>query len=315
MDHAKWLESLRDFLGRREAAGTDAPFMDEYSGEEAFEKFVLSGSAETWEDFHTWMRTLDEGSWCFRGQREAAWSLTTSLDRAVRREKTTTTGDSLYHLDRAEVEADLLFRFQQQAPQYLTHLPAQPDRASWLAMMQHYGVPTRLLDWTGSPYAGMYFALEEEPLKEEKRSALWAIDMDWLKAKGDELLFSRENPALPSEPALRAREINRLLEATRMEQGVILSINPILGNDRLASQQGILLCKLFPRAPFYQVLMRMMIKPSLTERPVIRKLEVSAATRIEFLKRLRTMNIHRSSLFPGLDGFGRFLKIDLEMQD
>jgi len=36
--------------------------------------------------------------------------------------------------------------------------------------------------------------------------------------------------------------------------------------------------------------------------------------RIEFLKRLREMNIHSVSLFPGIDGLGKSLKLDLEIK-
>jgi hypothetical protein len=57
----------------------------------------------------------------------------------------------------------------------------------------------------------------------------------------------------------------------------------------------------------------MMIDP-IQERPVIRKFKVGGDLRIEFLERLRSMNIHRGSLFPGLDGFCKFLKTDLEIK-
>ncbi len=50
------------------------------------------------------------------------------------------------------------------------------------------------------------------------------------------------------------------------------------------------------------------------ERPVIRKFKVGEDLRIEFLERLRSMNIHRGSLFPGLDGFCKFLKTDLGIE-
>jgi len=65
--------------------------------------------------------------------------------------------------------------------------------------------------------------------------------------------------------------------------------------------------------PYDQILISMMRDP-MREQPVIRKLKVGQDLRIEFLERLRSMNIHRGSLFPGLDGFCKFLKTDLELR-
>jgi hypothetical protein len=50
-------------------------------------------------------------------------------------------------------------------------------------------------------------------------------------------------------------------------------------------------------------------------KPVVRKLLVDADLRLRFLKKLRAMNIHRASLFPGLDGFGRSLKLNGQEKD
>lgn len=315
-DHeAKWSHALRTFVERLETLKPHERIADEYSGEKGFQNFVLTEPATCWDDFLQWVNALEGGSWCFRGQREAVWSLTTSLDRAVFRHKVSENSASSYHLNRRLEELDLLFRFQQQAHQYLTHLPHSDDRASWLALMQHYGVPTRFLDWTMSPYVGMYFALEEEPVREEKRSSLWAIDLAWLKKKAEQLVVSPFGKMASLTPISWANTVNELLQGFTKEQSVILPVNPYIGNDRLSSQQGLLLCKLFHEAPFYGLLMSMIINPNLTERPVVRKLEIRTENRIEFLRKLRTMNLHRLSLFPGLDGFGRLLKLDLELKD
>lgn len=74
----------------------------------------------------------------------------------------------------------MLDEFQKKARLHISseHRPELKDKISWLALMQHYGVPTRLLDFTYSPYAAFYFALRDRP--RDKRMSppeVWAIDV------------------------------------------------------------------------------------------------------------------------------------------
>ncbi len=166
----------------------------------------------------------------------------------------------------------------------------------------------------------MYFAVEDKAIEKRRRekeshSAVWAIDLTWLETKGHELLQSKNSvpSVVDGSPAEVADYTNRLLRET--EESVIVRINPQMSNPRLFAQQGIFLCKLYHEASFGQMLMKMMMYPEATDRPVIRKLEVGSSLRIKYLKQLRAMNIHRASLFPGLDGLGLSLKLDLELKD
>lgn len=146
-----WSPNLTTFVNEWKRKSTNGEFLgDEYLGDNPFHNFVLAEKAKTWEHFLRWLDEL-QGSWCFRGQREAAWLLHTSLDLNVKREHSSPNSFSLYHMDR-EIEArELLYRFQQYAHNYLRHVPPMNDLSSWYALMQHHRVPTRLLDWTESP--------------------------------------------------------------------------------------------------------------------------------------------------------------------
>ena len=130
--------------------------------------------------------------------------------------------------------------------------------------------------------------------------------------RGHELLSSEALTSPTDDLLARAESINRLLRQT--EQPVIVQIDPLRTSERMVAQQGLLLCKLFHQVTFNPCLMSMMIHPDVPGQPVLRRLTIEKSLRIELLKRLREMNIHSASLFPGIDGFGKSLKLDLEIK-
>ena len=201
----------------------------------------------------------------------------------------------------------LLARFRQDAHNFLTHVPGPLDIASWYALMQHFGAPTPLLDWTESPYVAGYFAVEDKASFRRKRerdphSAVWAVEADLVRSREGERVIQ-----------VRSSGFQRITRTQRTRRRENQSVN--VSNPRLFAQQGVFLCKLFDEASFSQLLMTMMMHEELTTRPVIRRLEIGSSLRIKFLKNLRAMNIHRASLFPGLDGLAALLKLDLELKD
>jgi hypothetical protein len=109
-------------------------------------------------------RGEEEPLW-FRGHIDADWKLTPKLYR-----------EPFIGADENEIRHE----FQSRAPQLIqTRLPT--SEWEWYFLMQHYGVPTRLLDWTENALVALYFAVEDRPATCD--AAVWALDPSWLNRK------------------------------------------------------------------------------------------------------------------------------------
>src|ERR1035438_2898982 len=94
----------------------------------------------------------------YRGHADHTWHLEPSLAR----------------LKKLESEAQLIKQFKQNAFQFLDKAPE--TEWEWIFLMQHYGVPTRLLDWTESALVALYFALYSRRAEQSSVPAVWALD-------------------------------------------------------------------------------------------------------------------------------------------
>lgn len=106
----------------------------------------------------------------YRGHANADWLIESSLERLL--------GGSWSSDLAKKVEDFTLSQFQSKFHLY-DHENLMPDtRLGWLATMQHYGVPTRFLDFTESPYVAIYFALESYDPQSRSDLAIFAFDYE-----------------------------------------------------------------------------------------------------------------------------------------
>ena len=268
-----------------------------------------------WDEFQKHLQSYrgdHRYKWCFRGQANSNWRLVPSLERLVLNRRK----ESLRNVERV-----LLDRFKRQAHHYLPKMPEESAVIEWYALMQHWGVPTRLLDFTLSPYVALFFALRERPAGCAEclatHGAVWAIHHVCLQS-----FAKRELEITKSVGGAEFRAaLNRLVEQDT-DTRFVAPIQPFLMNERLAAQQGMFLCPSTLRLPmdvlFSQVEdFRMLVEPE--EKKIkdsfARKLIIPFSERPNMLRELSRMNINSASLFPGMDGYAKSIRESYESLD
>jgi hypothetical protein len=245
----------------------------------------------SWDEFTELARTLD--GWVFRGQRDADWELFSSLSRHLR----------AYVPDRScwqERETRAIRVFRRKAHNYISDLRILDDDLRCLALMQHHGAPTRLLDFTKSPYVAAFFALEHATDK----AAVFALNTPelWYSTPGKRRDLTREKID-PRE------EGNFDMYFAKNAFDLVWTGEPKQMDRRLLAQSGTFVMPGKLDQPVEQIL-----KLYCSGEPILRKLILPAKKiRDEFMRSLYRMNITNATLFPDLDGLAKSIAFELEI--
>lgn len=206
--------------------------------------------------------------WFFRGQRHFDWELLSQIDRPAYVAYRGSRGWS-----RRDHEERLLGDFRLAVR---LHVSLEPRTDwEWLAVAQHHGLATRLLDWTANPLAALFFAIEEECAGD---AAVWCYHHNG-KSWTDYLSIS----PLDVVEIIEFRPAHLTPRIT--VQGGCFTVHP----DEHASAE-----------PCYGDL---------------RRIRVPDQMRRTFRRELRELGIDRASLFPDLDGIALALNRHLSGHD
>ena len=162
-----------------------------------------------------------------------------------------------------------------------------------MSTMQHHGSPTRLLDWTRSPWVACYFAVATH----------WKQDgvvfaFDWVEAR------SRINKRWLSESQAfhQTGDLDDPLLFSENSPAWLLLYEPAHPSPRMTAQQG-----------FFTVAGRLrsdhgeLLQMVLGELDLLR-IMIPAALKHRVLEHLEAMNLTEQALFPGIDGVGRTVR-------
>ncbi len=267
--------------------------------------------------FHDWdcavryVKALsgDQQKRIFRGREDWTWGLKSTLEREFE-------SFAVRPWRRVDVERKMLREFQRCVHHYTANIPGEHATDEWLALMQHYGGPTRLLDWTYSFYVASFFAFEKAqaciPI------AVWALNTEWLHREV-KAVFKRNNRRDLLHPRCmykRKRSPGMFKQLYMSEDPIrfVDTVNPFRLVDRLRFQRGVFLCSGDVSASFECNLKSLEGYDS--EFNVV-KIVIDTGNcgelRTRALEELADMNINRASLFPGLEGFAESLKTKIPL--
>lgn len=247
-------------------------------------------------------------SFLFRGLCDSTYKLIPGVFRTV----TTSIGDSSLTNKKYLAwlnEKGLLQSFIQEASGIL-NIPTS-DILRWAEYAQHYGVPTRFLDWSSNPLVALYFACRD---KTEIDGSVWLLH------KQNYTRFIAEHNNIPGSMMVKDIISGLLRNEESKAEYPILYI-PYYVDTRMSAQTSYFMVWGKKEEPLEDLLLAENVFMDIPEkdtgirsfgdaqqRDILFRFVISADRKQPLLHELDLVGINEKTLFPGLDGIGRYIE-------
>ena len=290
---------------------------------------------DDWRQIHAIADALPNPHFLFRGQEVSEWPLSSSLERALLRDRATPFRPDSALRAASQSERWMIHEFQKRHHLYDPTAPTPGGPFEWLALMQHHGAPTRLLDFTASVYVAAFFALADAG----GESAVWAVCRYNLQRRVYDLLELEYDRAETLKDEVNRHHVDLVdtcvaTWSPSSPRAGVVDCEPTVSNRRLSLQQGAFLVPTNGEARFEANLAASFGAPrwpqagtdadlgTIGDRlqafrdtdpreektdlfPDVVKIRIGQRLRSAALRDLTRMNVTAESLFGGLDGLAR----------
>ena len=194
--------------------------------------------------------------------------------------------------ERLQLENDLLSWFRDRSVLYEIRQLALDWE--YLFFMQHFRVPTRLLDWTENPFIALYFALTSEPSSTDENAALWVLEPEpWNQRALEEISYGARIP-YSSDDELRAHEPRCQEELLRPRPVAMFGM---YSSIRMAAQRGTFVIFGKEMSPMEDIYTQDNFPAD-----ALVKLEIPAKSRASLFSSLLRVGITDSVVLPDIEG-------------
>lgn len=252
----------------------------------------------------------------YRGHASAEYKLIPSIFRKYKKENDKKEYYKYFLLD----ENEMYMHFIKEAKSYIKNIDDNTNEGylEWLVYAQHFGVPTRLLDFTHNPLVALYFACSKE---EEDDGTVWIFNLINYRNFHSKLL---KNEANVNKNTTRNELIYEII--SELKNGTLncskfpIQFIPYYLDERMSTQASSFLLWGQDERPFEDMIEKenyinissakngVSIEYEGKSEEFILKILIPHEKKKTILEELDLLGVNPKSIFPGLDGIGKYIE-------